>query len=69
MNFGFDDNRWIKMEKFYVEKRGDYNITDDDYQLSVSDTINTNKHNDTASMMMWATELYMEQYEWYVRID
>jgi hypothetical protein len=31
MNFGFDDNRWIKMEKFYVEKRGDYNITDDDY--------------------------------------
>jgi hypothetical protein len=59
--FGKASITWDLLNKFYVEKRGHFNEEDDDYTLSASEG--------EASMFMWATDLYLERYEWYVRVD
>ena len=52
---------WIMISKFFTEKRGLFNEYDDDFTLQ--------SVNGTASMNMWETSLYLENYEWYVRVD
>ena len=60
-NFGNSATVWNLLSKYFVEKRGNFNETDDDYTLSSA--------GGETAMFMWSTELYLEQYEWYVRVD
>jgi hypothetical protein len=60
-NFG-KQGSWVLLSKFYVEKRGQFNQSDDDYQLSCLE-------DEVCSMNLWDTLLYRDKYEWFLRVD